>query len=137
MENIRLASCIKTSTFKYRRHAFLSARPSFSGTMWWMATNTSTGVKAGPIWAEPCHEQILTLSNFCWLGVGEGENKITLYICVCARAHMGSKCYHTAKWIKCEVMRNKQMKHNLIISILDWNSDWTSAWDKQSIALDA
>lgn len=40
-----------------RRHAFLSARPSFSGTIPWIATNTSTGVKAGPVWAEPCHEQ--------------------------------------------------------------------------------
>lgn len=83
MENIRLASRIKTNTLKYRRLAFLSARPSFSGTMWWMATNTSTGVKAGPIWAEPCNEQILTLSNFCLLRVGEGGNKITVCVCVC------------------------------------------------------
>lgn len=29
------------------------------------------------------------------------------------------------------------MKQNPIISILDWNSDWTSACDKQLIALDA
>ena len=39
-------------------HAFLSGRPSFSGTIPWIATNTSTGVKAGPVWAEPCHEQL-------------------------------------------------------------------------------
>ena len=100
---------LKGSTLKYRRHAFLSVMPSFSGTIWWMETNTSTGVKAGPIWAEPCHEQIISLSIFCWLRVGEGKNNT-------------------------KVMRNKEMKHNLIISILEWNSAWTSAWDKQLVA---
>lgn len=75
---LRLAWWIKTITKKYRRHAFLSARPSFSGTMWWMATNTSTGVKAGPIWAEPWHEQIWTI-NVCWLEVGEEKRNTNVF----------------------------------------------------------
>ena len=44
-------------------HAFLSARPSFSRVMSWIATKTSAGVNAGPVCAEPCHDSF-NLRNF-------------------------------------------------------------------------
>lgn len=38
--------------------------PSFSGLMSWIATNTSAGVNAGPVWAEPCHQTHELLAIF-------------------------------------------------------------------------